>query len=370
MKRRNFLKWSMRTGFLAAFGIPFLSACSGVKRGDFPGSEEPAEGIDEEGARILWFASLAPSGHNSQPWFVKVLGKGEWIIGADPRRRLPAVDPKNRELLLSLGAFVENLSVAASAVGYDAQMEVIAGSPQDQEIVRVSLKKSKSVDYPLERLMLRRTVKNGLRSEEIKKQDVEALSATHEGRLFYYPKGTDHARCIQEGTVECYRIQTYRDAAQQELAQWIRFSNEEAKKNRDGLTTEGMEITGFAGWFVRHFMNREDVMGERFRKQGIEMASKWAAQGGGWIIITSKGSDVADLIETGRRFERTALLARERNIALHPMTQVLEEEKGQREIASNHGTDVVPQFVLRAGYLDTYPKPVSLRRPVASFVRT
>jgi hypothetical protein len=170
--------------------------------------------------------------------------------------------------------------------------------------------------------------------------------------------------------VECYRIQTYRDAAQQELAQWIRFSNEEAKKNRDGLTTEGMEITGFAGWFVRHFMNREDVMGERFRKQGIEMASKWAAQGGGWIIITSKGSDVADLIETGRRFERTALLARERNIALHPMTQVLEEEKGQREIASNHGTDVVPQFVLRAGYLDTYPEPVSLRRSVASFVRT
>jgi hypothetical protein len=140
--------------------------------------------------------------------------------------------------------------------------------------------------------------------------------------------------------------------------------------NRDGLTTEGMEITGFAGWFVRHLMNNEDVMGERFSKQGIEMASKWAAEGGGWIIITSKGSDVADLIETGRRFERTALLARERNIALHPMTQVLEEEEGQREIASNHGADVVPQFVLRVGYLDTYPNPVSLRRSVASFVRT
>ena len=79
---------------------------------------------------------------------------------------------------------------------------------------------------------------------------------------------------------------------------------------------------------------------------------------------------MADLLETGRRFERTALLARERNIALHPMTQVLEEEKGRREIAANHGTDVVPQFVLRAGYLDPFPKPVSLRRPVASFVRT
>jgi hypothetical protein len=78
---------------------------------------------------------------------------------------------------------------------------------------------------------------------------------------------------------------------------------------------------------------------------------------------------VAELIETGRRFERTALLARERNIALHPMTQILEEEKGRREIASNHGGDVIPQFVLRVGYMDKYPAPVSLRRTVASFVR-
>jgi hypothetical protein len=370
MQRRNFLKWSLGTGFLAASGVSLLAACSGVKRSDFPGSDEPVEGIDEEIVRILWHASLAPSGHNSQPWFVKLLGKGDWIIGADPRRRLPAVDPHNRELLLSLGAFAENLSIAASVMGYDAQMEVIAKTPHDQEVIRVSLKKSKPVNYPLERLKTRRTVKNGFRSEEIRKQDIEVLSGPHEGMFFYYPRGTDHARCIQEGSVECYRIQAYRDAAQEELAQWIRFSNEEAGKNRDGLTTEGMEITGFSGWFVRHFMDREDVMGERFRKQGLEMVARWADEGGGWIIITSKGSDVADLIETGRRFERTALSAGERNIAIHPMTQVLEEEKGRREIASNHGPDVVPQFILRVGYLDRYPKPVSLRRPLASFVRT
>lgn len=367
MERRSFLKWSTGAGVAVALGVPLVSACSGVKRSDL--SEEPVRGLDEESATILRYASLAPSGHNSQPWFVKVPAKGEWIIGADPRRRLPAVDPNNRELLLSIGAFAENLVIAASAMGYDPQMEVIAQSPQDQEVLRISMKKSKPVDYPLERLEMRRTVKNGFRPGEIKQQDIDALSEPHGGRFHYYPRGTDHARCIQEGTVECYRIQTYRDDAQRELAEWIRFSNEAARMNRDGLTTEGMEITGFAGWFVRHFMDPEDVMGERFRKQGIEMASKWAAEGGGWIIITSKGPDVAELIDTGRRFERTALMARERNIALHPMTQVLEEEKGRREIASNHDSDMIPQFVLRVGYLDTYPKPVSLRRPVASFVR-
>jgi len=369
MKRRGFLKGTIATGFLAAAGVPLLSSCSGVKRGDLPESEEPARGLDDESARILWYASLAPSGHNSQPWFIKVLGKGEWIIGGDPRRRLPAVDPDSRELLLSIGAFAENLSIAASVSGYDVLMEVIAKSHQDEELMRISLKKANPRSYPLARLTLRRTVKNGFLSREIGKEDVKVLSEPHAGKLFYYPRGTDHARCIQEGTVESYRVQTYRDEAQRELANWIRFSNEDARKHRDGLTTEGMEITGFSGWFVRQFMDQGDVAGERFRKQGIDMAAKWAAEGAGWMIITSGGSGAADLIETGRRFERTALLARERNIALHPMTQVLEEEKGRREIASNHGTDVIPQFVLRVGYLDKYPTPVSLRRTAASFVR-
>jgi len=363
------LKGTIAAGFVASAGIPLLSSCSGVKRSDLPPSAEPVRGIDDEGARILWYASLAPSGHNSQPWFVKVVEKEEWIIGGDPLRRLPAVDPDNRELLLSIGAFAENLSIAASVAGYETHMEVIAKSPRDEEVIRVSLKKANPRTYPLERFTLRRTVKNGLLLREIAKEDVKILSEPHEGCLFYYPRGTDHAKCIEEAAVESYRVQTYRDEAQKELAHWIRFSNEDARKHRDGLTTEGMEITGFSGWFVRQFMDQGDVVGERFRKQGIDIAAKWAAEGGGWMVITSRGSGVADLVETGRRFERTALLARERNLALHPMTQVLEEEKGRREITSSHGTDVIPQFVLRVGYLDKYPTPVSLRRTVASFVR-
>jgi len=79
---------------------------------------------------------------------------------------------------------------------------------------------------------------------------------------------------------------------------------------------------------------------------------------------------VADLIETGRRFERMSLLARERMIAIHPMTQMLEEKSWRDEIAAQHEPEMIPQFIIRVGYLDTYPDPVSLRRPVSWFVRT
>jgi hypothetical protein len=120
---------------------------------------------------------------------------------------------------------------------------------------------------------------------------------------------------------------------------------------------------------VRHFVKPEDFMKPDFRRQGIELTQELAREGGGWFVITSPGNSVADLIDAGRGFERLALLARERHIAVHPMTQYLEERSGQNRIAANHGAGVIPQFILRVGYLAEYPHPVSLRRPLSEFVK-
>ena len=372
MDRRVFIKRTLAAGALIAGSGSLLNACgSGVKRTDLQpeGREfETVPALGDEASAILYYASLAPSGHNAQPWVVKVTSQREWIIGGDPKRRLPAVDPQNRELLLSIGAFVENLAIAASAMGYEAEMKVIGKTSADEDLVTISLKKGRQGNYPLKRLASRRTVKQGFRPDEIRSEDVKALSDPLKGQLFYYPRGSDHAKCIQEAALETLRLQTYRDEAQKELAGWIRFSNEDARKYRDGLTTESMDIKGFAGWYVRNFMDRGDVTKESFRKQGVDLAAKQVEQGGGWFIVTSQGASVSDLIETGCKFERMALMAGEKKIGIHPMTQCLEEKQGLEKIASNHSAEVVPQFVLRVGYLDEYPGPVSLRRPLSWFV--
>ena len=107
-------------------------------------------GLDPALGSILHYASLAPSGHNSQPWYVRLIDDRKMIIGADPERRLPAVDPNSREMMLSLGAFVENLSLAAGDMGYEAQIELRDGSPREQEVLEVTLRKAKPVPYPLE----------------------------------------------------------------------------------------------------------------------------------------------------------------------------------------------------------------------------
>lgn len=149
---------------------------------------------------------------------------------------------------------------------------------------------------------------------------------------------------------------------------WLRLSDQDGRRHRNGLSTEGMEIGGFKGWFLRHFVRPEDFMKPSYRKQSVDVTAGLASEGAGWVILTSPGNTVRDWIETGRRFERMALLARELEIAIHPMTQILEEESGLSLIAQHHGSPFFPQFVLRVGCLERYPVPVTLRRPVEGFV--
>ena len=371
--RREFLKTGVAAGTLLTGAGALFTSCSGITRADLPpapASNAAIAGLDNRRLSILNYASLAPSGHNSQPWRVTIIAADKWIIGADPARRLPVVDPDNREVMLSLGAFAENLSLAAGAFGFRADMQVISESSFDQAIMEVTLKESKPGDYPLERMTTRRTVKHGHLAKEIKKEDVTALSGHMKGRLFYFPRGTEHARCIEEGAIENFRIQANKDEAQRELVKWVRLRNADARQHRDGLTPASMEIHGLAGWFVRNFTKPKDFMKDNFRRQGVQLTEELAREGGGWFIITGNGNTVADLIDTGRNFERLALMARERSIAIHPMMQYLEEKHGRQQIAGNHAAGVIPQFVLRVGYLAKYPDPVSLRRPVSWFVKS
>jgi hypothetical protein len=326
---------------------------------------ETVAGLDADRMAILRYASLAPSGHNAQPWAVKIIEPDRWTLCADASRRLPAVDPANRELLLSIGAFAENLHLAAGAIGYDAQIDVIAKTSADEEVIELRLTKTEVRAYPLERLRKRRVVKRGQLTRNLSREDLGTITEPLGDRFVYFPQDSEHAKCMREGAVASFRKQSERDDAQEELSRWVRFSNDAAREHRDGLTTEGMEIGGLSALFVKLFMTNRSVMGDSFRKRSVDMVAAQAGEGAGWLVITSAGSTPADIVDAGRRFEQMFLLARERRIAIHPMTQMLEEDLWRRELDVHAG--IVPQFILRLGYLDEYPDPVSPRRPVSWF---
>ena len=68
------------------------------------------------------YATLAPSGHNTQPWRFHI-GQSRIDIRPDLSGRTPVVDPDDHHLFVSLGCAAENLLLPASARGRPGQLD-------------------------------------------------------------------------------------------------------------------------------------------------------------------------------------------------------------------------------------------------------
>lgn len=370
MNRRSFI--GAAGGWLLAIGTAAycVSDRHSLVRDDVSAADESVDMLSPDEKEILYLASLAPSGHNTQPWFVQYIAPYHWIIANDKTRWLPAVDPTQRETILSIGAFLQNLEYAAGAFGYSCAWTLLATTNQDERVMEIKLTKTGSrSNFDIEKIKTRRTVRSNYRRELISKEDLDHIAGSEPDGFHYLPAVGKETQYINEQTIEANRLQAYRDSAQEELADWIRFSNNAAEKYRDGLTTASMEIDGIAGFVVRNFYSKDRAMSYDFRDQGIDKVRSQVSRSAGWILLTTNDNSVATLLECGRRFQRLLLMIRERNIAIHPMTQILEERSTQQVFNESLKMNETVQFILRTGYLDQYPRPVSLRRPVGWFLR-
>ena len=371
MDRRKFIKYS--TGLIVIGGITYYltSDKSNFERTDLKEDAKTIIPMHADEKEILILASLAPSGHNTQPWFVKYRGPFHWIICNDSTKWLNGVDPTQRETILSIGAFIQNLEYAANNLGYYCKFDLLASTNQDEEIVTVKLSKSSTVKkFQIKKIQRRRTLRSNFLHENIKQEDLDYLSEDEAGFINYFPNTSPQYLFLNAQTIEANKIQSYRDAAQTELSNWIRFSSADVVRFREGLSPASMEIKGLSGWVVRNFYDKESVMKNDFRDKNINAVIGQVLQSAGWLVITSPDSSVSALLESGKRLQRIWLKVRHKNIAIHPMTQILEEEKTRTIV--NDGIKVKEniQFLLRVGYVDKYPDPVTLRRPINWFVRS
>lgn len=371
MSRRQFISYS-GVGLLALsmglYQCNPLAELKTIARIELPSS---VDGLDDDSLEIIYLASLAPSGHNTQPWSVKVIDPHHWIIGLALERCLPAVDPQNREALISIGAFLENLIIAAGIKGYDVETKIIAKQQDDREILDIIFHKvNHSTIFDVEKIKLRRTIRNNLLSHPLSTEDVAFLVGEHRDCFWYYPHQSKEGNYLGESTLLANQSQAYRNEAQEELAKWIRWSNDDISRYKNGLTPETMEMQGIVRWYVKHFYSSQSVLEHSFREATVKKVQEQVAAGSGWLLITSKDSSISELIDTGRKLQRLWLEVRDRNIAIHPMNQMLEEEPFQHEMSSSLGITDKIQFVLRIGYISNYPPPVSVRMLLTDIIST
>src|SRR5688572_29316635 len=91
---------------------------------------------------LLRYAILAPSGHNTQPWLFKIIENNLIEIHADRSRALPLVDPDERELIISCGAALYNLRLAANHFGIADEVQLLPDKNNNDNpdlLARISL---------------------------------------------------------------------------------------------------------------------------------------------------------------------------------------------------------------------------------------
>lgn len=317
---------------------------------------------------ILYHASLAPNAHNAQMWKVQhQAGSRQFELRLDYSRSLPHTDPGDREGYLSLGTFLENARQAALALGQEVDIELDDNNnefrarffyrpgnmPRNQEILSLMEK--------------RHTDKRNYLPTPISEQLVQTLLAEHAPNLYYYPAGTQGFAWLAENSVQSMNTQSLHQGKREELAHWLRYSNQEAIEKMDGLPAEQLGMRGIKKFFYYLYINPERAVSDTFAQQSVSLQAKQVEHSTGFFVLTGKGS-IPGLIYAGMDSERFWLDAARHDIAMQPLSQILEEEPYKDQIVGELGLSEPVQMIFRAGLVDEYGQNNKVRRHWTDFV--
>jgi len=359
MRRRDFLKIFAAAGAIAA-GEHILSTYAPWLDYDEQTSHtlRPFEKEAAMSAQMLEFiryATLAANGHNAQSW--KFAIKEDVIeIHPDYTRRLPVVDPHDRELWIGLGCALENLLVAARTVGYAPKVTY----PGAADFIHIRLKADTPQSNPLfDAILLRQNTRSEYDGQPIKTTDLDQVQALplEPGVVLHFVTNPADLETVLE-YVNQGNLSQYADSAfVDELIYWLRFNKKDALASLDGLYSRCSGNPQVPRWLGRMF-----VAGIKPQQQADADAEKLRSSPGS-VVVASESDDKTAWVRTGQVYERMVLKMSSLNIKSAFLNQPIEVQDLRSQFQSAMGLGAsLPQLLVRFGYADAMPH--SLRRPV------
>ena len=281
---------------------------------------------------LIEHAIRAPSGHNTQPWRF-TLGADCITIAPDFSKRLPVVDPDNRELFISLGCAAENLRIAASHHGYATTTDIAADGA-----ITITLQQQPGIipDPLLAQIARRQTNRataDGRRIPPSALNDILAASQSAGVQLHAWENGSPAFARLGALVMAGNTAQMRDPAFKHELLTWIRYNRKDSERTRDGLSYAVMGAPNLPRWLT--------------------------------ALIASDGDNIPAWIATGGVLQQLLLQLTAHGIASAWLNQPCEVAALRARLADEcPGTH--PQILLRLGY--AAPLPYALRRPLAEVI--
>jgi Nitroreductase family len=382
LSRRKFILIAGSTAVIVAAGKTAIDLDKMPSRAIAAWSGAPSAEPDIR-KRLLAYAILAPNPHNMQPWIVDLHQPGQIDLYCDLTRLLPQTDPFSRQILIGHGAFLELLDLAASAAGHRTEIRYFPKGEFSNQIddrpvasIRLIPDTSRKPDPLFEQIFHRRSAKVPYdMTKPLRPEHGQDLTTAYTDRTCPLTIATDQSRVLGlQGIIQsATEIEERTPLVYQETIDVMRIGAKEVAQHRDGITLTGAPI----GW-ARLFgmVSREklaDPTSDAF-KSGAAMSRDRAISTPAFAWIATSDNRRITQLAVGRAYARLNLKATALGVAMHPMSQVLQEYAAMQALQRGLFAmlDIPPgqtvQMLVRLGYTEqTNPSP---RRDLPDLLRT
>lgn len=326
-----------------------------VTESDFPTTGTPAD----QWFFLLNYALLAPSEYNTQPWMFRVQDESVEIY-ADYTRRLPVVDPQNRELLISCGAACYNLRLAARHFGYRGSLECFVDNEQADLLARLHLG-TKQPALPAEdrlfaAIVHRQSNRKIYEARDIPPEEIGRLQACagQDGTWLELVQDARTRKTISDLIIAGDRRQWADKRFRHELAGWV---HPRETGNLDGLPGDVRAKGSFhemtSPFLVRTFdLWREEAARDRQLTAGAPVLA----------VLGTFTDTPCDWFMAGMAVEHILLEACAGGLQTSFVNQPIEVSSLRSWLCQTLERNDFPQLILRIGYGD--PAPWTPRRSV------
>lgn len=362
LSRREFIRGAALCTALPGFALTNAACATADRYGDtMHALRSPLLESLEHGAllrELVRCATLAPNGHNAQPWKFG-LSPDAISIRPDLSRRTPVVDPDEHHLWVSLGCAAENLVLAAGALGKHAD---VAFDPQK---VHVALDNAAPVRSPLvNAIFQRQSTRAEYDGQPMPNNVLQELSrAADRGgvRILLLTERTK-VEGVLDSVTQGNSAQIRNPAFVKELKSWIRFNEADALSTGDGLFSR---LTGNPT--LPHWLGEVAFSMVLSEKSENDKYAKQLRSSAGVAVFVGERADPANWFEVGRAYEHFALAATALGVRTALVNQPVEVPAVRTQFAQWLGLGSQrPDLVVRFGHGPEMP--YSLRRPVADVI--
>jgi nitroreductase len=306
---------------------------------------------------FIRYATLAASGHNTQPWRFRIAGERIEIL-PDFSRRTPVVDPDDHHLFVSLGCAAENLALAAEARGRQGQ---ISFEPENGGSVVFTFGGGPGTGSALfDAIPKRQSTRAEYDGKPVSAADLRTLAAASAvpGVDLVLITGRPQIERVRDLVVAGNSAQIADAAFIRELKAWLRFSPREAIETGDGLFSAASGSPALPSWLGPRLFDwvfRADVENDKYARQ--------IASSAGIAVFAAQKEDREHWVLAGRACQRFALQATALGLKHAFINQPVEVARLRPELASLIGLpDRRPDLVMRFGHGPGLP--YSARRPI------